>query len=458
MLVKIVEIIVSPDRPPADPEHVKRLIKSMGVVGVFTAITINEKKRLISGLHRLEAAKAVGLTEIECTVCPLEGLEAELAELDADVIRKDISGVIFGELLLKRKKIYEMLHPETKAGTAQAIGMHQALGHKITLGNAHDGVENRREDNVADKMSATLKSDVKSNAKRNRAEDDVADKMSATLESGQTRSNTTTAAMETPAPVKSFVEDTAEKMHVTPRTVRRQLQTAKNLDADAGNIIKTAKLKISKKGTMALSRLEPDKQREAASMLVSGEVKSVGEYTKLRAGVEDTPEEGEKVPEVAPEKKPTRKKQPKPPKEEPPPFKLEGKRYATFAESVADLKNVDKDVRCTPDIFLAEITETIKRIRSELSCYLDPGYREAFPDVTNVQFQYLQDIVNGLRSDLTVLLNSVKELKRIETPQREHTGKDLAVNGTVRASGSVRRHPQPVHQQTDFRPAVPTGC
>ena len=433
MLVKIVEIIVSPERPPADPEHVKELIKSMGVVGVFTAITINEKKRLISGLHRLEAAKAVGLTEIECTVCPLEGLEAELAELDADVIRKDISGVVFGELLLKRKKIYETLHPETKAGIAQANGMNRALGNRTGLDEPPRRGKNRGKDNVTDILSATLKPDAKG-----------------TQEAGAT-ADETPAATEPPAPVKSFVEDTAEKMNVTPRTVRRQLQTAKNLDADAGNIIKTAKLKISKKGTMALSRLEPDKQREAASMLVSGEVKSVGEYTKLRAGVEDTPEGSEKTPEVTPEKKPTRKKQPKPPKEEPPPFKLEGKRYATFAESVADLKNVDKDVRCTPDIFLAEITETIKRIRGELSCYLDPGYREAFPDVTNVQFQYLQDIVNGLRSDLTVLLNSVKELKRIETPQREHTGKD-------RASASVRRHPQPVHQQTDFRPAVPTGC
>ena len=100
----------------------------------------------------------------------------------------------------------------------------------------------------------------------------------------------------------------------------------------------------------------------------------------------------------------------------PPPFKLEGKRYATFAESVADLKNVDKDVRCTPDIFLAEITETINRIRNEFACYRDPSYQEAFPDLTNVQFQYLQGIVNGLRSDLTSLLNLIKGMKNDETP------------------------------------------
>ena len=71
---------------------------------------------MIAGLHRLEAAKLLGWTEIECTVSSLEGLQAELAEIDENFVRNDLSPVEYGDLLLRRKEIYEALHPETKNG------------------------------------------------------------------------------------------------------------------------------------------------------------------------------------------------------------------------------------------------------------------------------------------------------------------------------------------------------
>ena len=39
-------------------------------------------------------------------------------------------------------------------------------------------------------------------------------------------------------PAKSFVDDTADKLGVNPRTVRRQIQTAKNLTPETKEIIK----------------------------------------------------------------------------------------------------------------------------------------------------------------------------------------------------------------------------
>ena len=131
VLIQISKITIGPDRPPADPAHVKKLTASLGAVGILSSITISDDFRLIAGLHRLEAAKALGWTEIECVIQPLHGLEAELAELDEDVVRKDISGVTFGEKLLRRKEVYETLYPETRAGTAQANGMNRALGRRV---------------------------------------------------------------------------------------------------------------------------------------------------------------------------------------------------------------------------------------------------------------------------------------------------------------------------------------
>jgi len=183
MRIQIDKIKVNPDRREALPEHIAELAKSIAEVGLLNPITVDRDYTLIAGLHRLEAVKGLGWTEIECTVSSLEGLQAELAEIDENFVRRDLSTVEFGELLLRHKEIYEALHPETKAGLSQAAGMNRAKGNI-----------------VADKMSATT---------------------------------------------RPFVENTAEKLGVTPRTIRRQIETAKNLTDAAKELIRHAD--ISKK-------------------------------------------------------------------------------------------------------------------------------------------------------------------------------------------------------------------
>ena len=96
---------------------------------------------------------------------------------------------------------------------------------------------------------------------------------------------------------------------------------------------------------------------------------------------------------------------------EPPPFQLGGKsfapsvpydlgnkQYASFAESIADLKNNDKDCSCTPDIFLAAITEFVKRFQSEISCYADEYYAPVFPALSPVQLRYLRQQMDTIRN------------------------------------------------------------
>lgn len=154
----------------------------------------------------------------------LAGLQAELAEIDENFVRSGLSAVEYGEMLLRRKEIYEMLHPETKA----------TYDGGAFRGNQHKNV-------VTDKMSPTT---------------------------------------------KSFVQDTADKLGVVPRTVERQIRTARNLAPEAKEIIQSADTKMSKKTAMELSRLEPERQKEAAVLLAAGEIRKVGEYT-AKAGVYD---------------------------------------------------------------------------------------------------------------------------------------------------------------------------
>ena len=97
------------------PEDVQRLSESVAEVGMMNPITVDADYTLVAGLHRLEAAKLLGWTEVECTVCGLDRLHAELAEIDENVIRTGLSDLELSELLARRKKIYETLHPATIA-------------------------------------------------------------------------------------------------------------------------------------------------------------------------------------------------------------------------------------------------------------------------------------------------------------------------------------------------------
>ncbi len=73
---------------------------------------------------------------------------------------------------------------------------------------------------------------------------------------------------------KSFVQDTAEKLGVVPRTIERQIQTAKNLTPETKEIIKKSDQKISKEAALKLSRLGPEQQKEAAALLAAKEIRT----------------------------------------------------------------------------------------------------------------------------------------------------------------------------------------
>lgn len=338
MLIPTVEVKINPGRRTANPGHIKELAKSISEVGLLNPITVDHRYVLIAGLHRLEAAKLLDWPEIECTVSSLEGLQAELAEIDENFIRNDLSPVEYGELLLRRKAIYESLYPEARNG---------------------------------------------------------GDRKSEKIRSAKCASDS----------AKSFVDDTAEKLGVNPSTVRRQIQTAKNLAPEAKEIIRNADAKITKKDALKLSRMEPEQQKEAASQLAAGEIRSVSEYqAAVQADTKQEHPPDDTQPESAPEEEPAEPGTAVPAQS----FTLDGKRFATVAESIADLKNPDKDCSCTPDGFLAEITAFAQKFRRDIEWYSTPYYEVVFPALTSEQLDYLHQQLALIHSTAESLFQKVK--------------------------------------------------
>ena len=325
MLVPISEIKINAGRREADPEGVQELVDSISKVGLLNPITIDREHTLIAGLHRLEAAKLLGWTAIECNVSSLEGLLAELAEVDENVVRKGLSAVEYSDLLLRRKEIYEALHPETKHG--------------------------------GDRKSEKIKS------------------AKCTFDSE-----------------KSFVDDTAEKLGVDPSTIRRQIQTAKNLTSEAKDIIRDTGTKITKKDALKLSRLGPEQQKDAASQLAAGEIKSMGEYHPAPAEPEEPPPPEPESPPAAPTVPSV-------------PYSLGDKHYASIEESIADLKNPNKDCSYNPDTLLADIDGFVDTFHKNFAWYSDPFCTVVFPDISPVQFDFVRQRFATISSAMEDLLN-----------------------------------------------------
>ena len=115
MKLPVNEIKVRPGRRDAAPEAVETLASSIAESGLMNPVTVDAGYNLIAGLHRLEAAKLLGWTEIECSVLAVDEVHAELAEIDENLIRTNLSDLELAEVLARRKKIYEALHPATVA-------------------------------------------------------------------------------------------------------------------------------------------------------------------------------------------------------------------------------------------------------------------------------------------------------------------------------------------------------
>lgn len=342
MQVPIGTLRIKEGRRKLDAGHVRELADSIRELGLLNPVTIDKENIIIAGLHRLEAVKQLGWTEVECMVSSLEGLWMELAEIDENIIRSDLSSLEYGDVLLRRKEIYETLHPETRNG-------------------------------------------------------------------GDRRSGKNRSAKCTSETVRSFVEDTAEKLGVNPCTVRRQIQTAKNLSPEAKEIIRESDTKLSRKEALKLSRLEAGQQKEAAALLAAKDIRNVEEYTAMAGKRENVvqavgkQEEGQAGMEEAAVR---------PVPDSVMPAAAKESSDVSLKEIIADLKDPDKDCGGTPDSFLQEFNAFVRKFRREIGWYGNPYYDAVYPFLTDGQIKELRGMAASLCSVVEEFLKRVEAAKQ----------------------------------------------
>lgn len=173
-----------------DIEKIKPLADSIKKIGLISPITLLEDKDgyvLVAGEHRLNAYKYNNDNEIPAIVhkreydnIELDKAKCVIIEADENLIRRKPDGFEEGYILAKRKEAYEKLYPQT----TQKEKVKSALQNtKHTL----------------------LKSSQADNA-----------------------------TMASPEITKSFIQDTAEKTGIAPRTISTKVKVAERIDAEDG--------------------------------------------------------------------------------------------------------------------------------------------------------------------------------------------------------------------------------
>lgn len=110
----------------ASETAVASIVSSIQEVGsVLQPLLVRRVKggyRLMDGLHRLTAAKQIGLEEVPVKVSECTNDQAIRIEVDANVAGAPLTPLDMAVFLAAHKELYEREHPETARGQAGAFG------------------------------------------------------------------------------------------------------------------------------------------------------------------------------------------------------------------------------------------------------------------------------------------------------------------------------------------------
>lgn len=123
-------VIQERKRPLGD---IAALAQSISELGLLNPITITAHGVLVAGYHRLEACKSLGWHSIPVSIVTLDVLNAELAEIDENLIRNELHWFDRDKHLLRRKEIYETKEKVLKHGGCRTSKIPHPKRHDVVL-------------------------------------------------------------------------------------------------------------------------------------------------------------------------------------------------------------------------------------------------------------------------------------------------------------------------------------
>lgn len=112
-------IDIRTDARAVDETAVAGLAESIADVGLINPIRVRangDRWEVIAGVHRLQAHRQLGLAEIEAIIVTDDDLHAELAMIDENLCRSELSPIEKAQHIARRKVIYETIHGKNAFG------------------------------------------------------------------------------------------------------------------------------------------------------------------------------------------------------------------------------------------------------------------------------------------------------------------------------------------------------
>ena len=209
-IVRISNIKIGKRNRQYNASKANELAKSIEEIGLLHPVIIDADNILIAGLHRLEAAKILGWEEIPCNVFDIDNAE-ELAEIDENLIRAELTELEKADLLCRAKEIHEIRHPESlKANiTKRNLKQFSAESEIISVSDKDSNSNNLLE--------------IKS---------------------------------------KSFAKVIAHNIGISSRSIFQSIQISKNITPEIKEKIKGTALADNKTELLMLARIESNKQKK----------------------------------------------------------------------------------------------------------------------------------------------------------------------------------------------------
>lgn len=119
-----------------DDDYAELLAASMEDRGLMQPIEVGKANRkgayqLIAGAHRLTAARLLGWNEIPAIVHAADKIEAQLREIDENLMRRELTPLDRATFLARRKELYEAKYPQAKHGGDRKSDQVAKFGHLI---------------------------------------------------------------------------------------------------------------------------------------------------------------------------------------------------------------------------------------------------------------------------------------------------------------------------------------